>query len=41
LPRWQAEAIEEAAHNRGVTAGQMLRKFIGVGLKSLERGGTA
>jgi hypothetical protein len=36
VPRWQAEAIEEAAHSRGLTAGQMLRKFIGTGLKSLE-----
>jgi hypothetical protein len=36
LPRWQAVALEEAAHNRGVTAGQMLRRFIGNGLKSLE-----
>jgi hypothetical protein len=36
LPRWQAEALEEAAHNRGLTAGQMLRKFIGNGLKSLD-----
>ena len=30
LPRWQAEALEEAAHERGLTAGQMLRKLIGV-----------
>jgi hypothetical protein len=33
LPRWQAEALEEAAHDRGLTAGQMLRKLIGVCLK--------
>lgn len=28
LPRWQAAALEEAAHQRGITAGQMLRKMI-------------
>jgi hypothetical protein len=33
LPRWQAEALEEAAHNRGLTAGQMLRKLVGASLK--------
>jgi hypothetical protein len=32
LPRWQAEALEEAANNRGITAGQMLRKMIGASL---------
>jgi hypothetical protein len=30
LPRWQVEALEEVAHERGLTAGQMLRKLIGV-----------
>lgn len=35
LPRWQAEALEEAAHCRGITTAQMLRKLIAVGLKSL------
>ncbi len=29
LPRWQAVALENAAHQRGLTAGQMLRKLIG------------
>ena len=33
LPRWQAEALEAAAHDRGLTAGQMLRKLIAVCLK--------
>lgn len=33
LPRWQAEAIEEAAHSRGVSAAQMLRKIIAAGLR--------
>jgi hypothetical protein len=28
LPRWQAAALEDAAHQRGLTAGQMLRKLI-------------
>ena len=32
LPRWQAEVLEEAAHDRGISAGQMLRKLIGVTL---------
>lgn len=36
LPRWQAEALEEAAYKRGLTAGQMLRKLIAVWLKSVE-----
>jgi hypothetical protein len=35
LPRWQAEALEEAAHRCGITTGQMLRKIIGTGLKGL------
>jgi hypothetical protein len=39
LPRWQAEALEEAAHDRGITAGQMLRKMIGVSLKGMDRKG--
>ena len=33
LPRWQAAALEEAAHTRGLTAGQMLRKLIGKSLR--------
>ena len=33
LPRWQAEALERAAHARGLTAGQLLRKVIGATLK--------
>lgn len=32
LPRWQAAALEEAAFSRGLTAGQMLRKLIGISL---------
>ena len=32
LPRWQAEALENAAYQRGLTAGQMLRKMIGASL---------
>ena len=28
LPRWQAAALVDAAHQRGITAGQMLRKMI-------------
>jgi len=35
LPRSQAEALEEAAHARGLTAGQMLRKLIGKGLREI------
>lgn len=33
LPRWQAEALEDAAYKRGLTAGQMLRKLIGATLR--------
>ena len=33
LPRWQAAALEDAAHQRGLTTGQMLRKLIGASLK--------
>ena len=29
LPGWQAEALEMAAHSRGMTAGQMLRRILG------------
>jgi hypothetical protein len=29
LPRWQAEALEDAARSRGMTTGQMLRRVIG------------
>ena len=36
LPRWQAEALEEAAHNRGLTAGQMMRKLLGKGLREID-----
>lgn len=36
LPRWQAAALEEAAHHRGLTAGQMLRKLIGKGLRDMD-----
>jgi hypothetical protein len=39
LPRWQAEALEEAAYNRGITTGQMLRKLINTGLKSMPPAG--
>lgn len=28
LPAWQAEALEAAAHGRGLTTGQMLRSII-------------
>lgn len=28
LPSWQASALEEAAHSRGLTAGQMVRSLI-------------
>lgn len=28
LPGWQAAALEEAAHSRGLTAGQLLRGMI-------------
>ncbi len=38
LPRWQAEALEDAAHERGLTAGQMLRKLIGKGLRDAASG---
>jgi len=38
LPRWQAEALEEAANNRGITAGQMLRKLIGASLREAALG---
>jgi len=34
LPRWQAEALEAAAYNRGITAGQMLRKLVAMSLKA-------
>jgi hypothetical protein len=33
LPRWQAEALEDAAHARGLTAGQLLRKLVATGLR--------
>lgn len=36
LPRKQATALEEAAHARGLTAGQMLRKLIGRGLRDMD-----
>jgi hypothetical protein len=28
LPAWQAAALEEAAHSRGLTTGQMLRGIV-------------
>ena len=28
MPDWQAAALEEAAHRRGLTAGQMIRRLI-------------
>lgn len=28
LPNWQLVALEEAAHRRGLTTGQFLRRFI-------------
>jgi hypothetical protein len=28
LPRWQADALEDAARSRGMTSGQMLRRII-------------
>jgi hypothetical protein len=28
LPRWQADALEDAARSRGMTTGQMLRRVI-------------
>ena len=33
LPRWQAEALEDAAHARGLTAGQLLRRLVAKGLQ--------
>jgi hypothetical protein len=33
LPRWQAEALETAAHAHGLTAGQLLRKLVGATLR--------
>jgi hypothetical protein len=38
LPRWQAEALEEAANNRGISAGQMLRRMIGTSLRDAALG---
>ena len=28
LPRWQVDALEEAANQRGMTTGQMIRRVI-------------
>jgi hypothetical protein len=28
LPDWQAAALEEAAHRRGLTAGRMIRRLV-------------
>ena len=28
VPGWQAEALEEAAHRQGLTAGQLLRQML-------------
>lgn len=39
LPRWQALALEDAAQERGLTAGQMLRKLVGATLKGTQRAG--
>jgi hypothetical protein len=36
LPRWQAEALEEVANDRGLTAGQMLRKLVGLTLRDVK-----
>jgi len=38
LPRWQAEALEDAAHARGLTAGQLLRKLVGATLRDTAAG---
>ena len=35
-PRWQAEALEEVAHTRGLTAAQMLRKLVGLAVRGPE-----
>lgn len=37
LPQWQVEALETAAHGKGLTAGQMLRRIIGDSLTPLRR----
>ncbi|HJZ93431.1 MAG TPA: hypothetical protein VKE40_21315 [Gemmataceae bacterium] len=39
LPRWQAAALEQAAYQRGLTTGQMLRKLIGASLKEPAKAG--
>jgi hypothetical protein len=36
LPRWQADALEDAAAERGLTTGQMLRKVIGATIKGTQ-----
>jgi hypothetical protein len=35
LPGWQAQCLEAAAHQRGLTAGQLLRRLINQGLDCL------
>lgn len=35
LPGWQAQCLERAAHQRGLTAAQLLRRLIGQGLDCL------
>ena len=34
LPAYQAQALEEAAHQDGLTTGQFLRRLIGQALKT-------
>jgi hypothetical protein len=36
LPRWQALALEQAAEEKGLTSGQMIRRLIGESLASRE-----
>jgi hypothetical protein len=40
LPRWQIEALEEAARDRGVTVGTMIRRFLGDLLRRQDTPGT-
>ena len=39
LPQWQVEALEAAAHGRGLTTGQMLRRLIRNYCATLPAGG--
>jgi hypothetical protein len=34
LPRWQAVALESAARDQGISAGQMLRRIIGESVRA-------